>query len=74
MSARPSIEADLRRAMLQAGRSEREIAGVLEALSPVVAAVERASTKVDADVAWALLAVAADHRRRRAQVSQGRRR
>lgn len=33
----------------------------------VVAAVERAGTRVDSDVAWVLLAVEADRRRRRAQ-------
>jgi hypothetical protein len=38
----------------------------LVALQPVVAAVERAGTKIDADLAWAMLAVEADRQRRRA--------
>jgi hypothetical protein len=57
-------EADLRRAMLRAGKAERMIVTMLVALRPVVLAVERAGTKVDSDIAWALLAVEANRRRR----------
>lgn len=66
------IERDLRRAMLRAGKCEREIVATLDALRPVVAAVERAGTVVDADIAWALLACEADRRRRRAQIERAR--
>lgn len=66
-SAWPAVAADLRRAMLQAGRSESQIAAFLEALRPVVVAVERAGTKVDNEIVWALLAVEADRQRRRAR-------
>jgi hypothetical protein len=37
----------------------------LAALRPVALALERGGTAVDADLAWALLAVHADRRRRR---------
>jgi hypothetical protein len=50
-SAWPAIEADLRRALLRAGKAEREIVTMLDVLRPVVAAVERAGTRVDSDVA-----------------------
>ncbi len=66
MSAWPAIESDLRRAMLQAGRSEREIDATLDALRPVVLAVERAGTRIDIELCWALLCVLADKQRRAA--------
>ena len=44
---------------------------MLSALAPVVTAVERAGTRVNADVAWALLACVADQQRRRAQRARG---
>jgi hypothetical protein len=72
VSAWPSVEADLRRAMLRAGKSEREIVTILAALRPVVLAVERAGTVVDDELAWALLAVEADRLRRRAQQARVR--
>jgi hypothetical protein len=58
------------RAMLRAGKAEREIAPMLDALRPVVLAVERAGTKVDDELAWALLAVEADRLRRRARMAR----
>jgi hypothetical protein len=64
------IEADLRRAMARAGKFEHEIVAMLDALRPVVAAVERAGTRVDCDVARAMLAVAADRQRRLAQAAR----
>jgi hypothetical protein len=64
VSTWPAIEADLRRELLQAGRCEIEIDNMLAALAPVVLAVERAGTHVDSDIAWALLAVETDRRRR----------
>lgn len=66
-SAWATIEADLRRALAQAGYDARAIADMIEALAPVVAAVERAGTLVDSELAWALLGVAADRRRRAAR-------
>jgi hypothetical protein len=60
------IAADLRRALEQRGHYAHEIDATLDALAPVVAAVERAGTVVDEAAAWALLAVAADRQRRRA--------
>jgi hypothetical protein len=59
--------------MTQAGRRESEIAAYLAALEPVVRAVERAGTRIDAEIAWALLAVEADRQRRRAQHVRQRR-
>jgi hypothetical protein len=56
--------------MVRAGKYEHEIVAMLDALRPVVAAVERAGTRVDCDVAWALLAVAADRQRRQAQATR----
>jgi len=66
-SAWPAVAADLRRALVQAGRSESQIGAMLEALRPVVAAVERAGTRIDLEIAWALVGVIADRQRRRAQ-------
>ena len=68
MSAWPAISASMRRALLGRGWAEGEIDETLSALRPIVVAVERAGTRVDEDVAWALLACEADRRRRRAQV------
>ncbi|MGH6974601.1 MAG: hypothetical protein ACRED6_08240 [Stellaceae bacterium] len=66
-SAWPAVAADLLRALHNAGRPECLIDAVLEAMHPVVAAVERAGTRIDAEIAWALLAVEADRRRRHAR-------
>jgi hypothetical protein len=66
----PSGEVDLRRAMRRAGKCETAIDWALDALRPVVLAVERAGTRVDCDVAWALLAVAADRQRRQAHATR----
>jgi hypothetical protein len=65
MNAWVEIEADLRKAMIAAGKDQREIDATLDALKPIVLAVEKAGTKVDADIAWCLLAVEADRQRRR---------
>ncbi|MGH7012557.1 MAG: hypothetical protein ACREEL_00105 [Stellaceae bacterium] len=66
-SAWPAVVADLSRALSQSGRRENEIAAFIDALRPVVTAVERAGTRIDAEIAWALLAVEADRQRRRAR-------
>ena len=60
------IASDLRKAMIAAGMTEHVIATTLTALEPVARAIERAGTKIDIELAWALLAVQADRQRRRA--------
>jgi hypothetical protein len=72
MTAWHAIEADLRRAMVRAGKYEHEIVMALDALRPILVAVEKAGTKIDVDVAWALLATLADQRRRRVQAARTR--
>lgn len=74
MSVWTDIESDLRRAMVSAGKDQREIDAMLDALRPVVLAVERAGTRVDEDVCWCLLAVLADQQHRRLQAAASRRR
>jgi len=67
MTTRPAVEADLRRALARAGKSDEVIAATLSELSRVFAAVERARGGVDDELVWALLAVQADRARRRAR-------
>jgi hypothetical protein len=49
----PATGCDLCRAILRSGQAERGVDNVLTALAPMVAAVERAGTRVDSNVAWA---------------------
>ncbi len=70
MSDWPRIEADLRRALLRAGHSAAAVNEMLAALQPAFAAIERARGKVEDELVWALVGVAADRARRHAQ--QGR--
>ena len=74
MSAWPAIETSLRRALLIRGEVCAKIDAMLEALRSVVLAVERAGTRIDEDVAWALLAAEADRQRRACQARETRRR
>ena len=62
----PAVEADLRRCLLRAGRSEAAADAMLAALAPAFAAIERARGKVDDGLVWALVAMQADRARRRA--------
>jgi hypothetical protein len=63
----PAVEADLRRALVRAGRPAPVVDAVLADLSHVWPAVERAQGRVEPELAWALLVVAADHARKHAQ-------
>jgi hypothetical protein len=58
--------------MLRAREKEGKIVTALDALRAIVAAVERAATKVDKDLAWSLLAVIAERQRRRFVMRGGR--
>ena len=62
----PTVAADLRRALLRAGRPAALVDQVLADLAPVWSSVERAQGRVEDELTWALLVVAADHPRRRA--------
>jgi predicted phosphoribosyltransferase len=67
MTTWSDIEADLASAMTRMGKSASEITTTLDALRPVVLAVERAGVRVDCDVAWALVATLADQKLRSIQ-------
>jgi hypothetical protein len=73
MSAWPTIESDIRRALLRRGSYVHEVDGTLDALRPIVLAVERAGTRIDQDIAWCLLAMLADQQHRRIQAERSRR-
>ena len=62
-----AVEADLRRALLASGRVASVVDRVLADLAPVFLAVEHARGHVDSELVFALLGVAADRARRRAQ-------
>jgi hypothetical protein len=58
---------DLRQVLISAGCNEAAVDRVLGELDPVAAAIERTRGHVDIELAWALIGVAADQARRRAQ-------
>jgi hypothetical protein len=64
VSSWPTVESDLRRALLAAGRPPPVVDRVLTDLQPVFTAVERARGRVEDELIFALLAVAADRARR----------
>jgi hypothetical protein len=72
MSTWPAIESDLRKALLAADTTEHVIDIALAALQPIVVAVEKAGTRIDIELAWALLAVQADRQRRAALNARSR--
>jgi hypothetical protein len=66
-SAWPAVERDLRRALAASGRPPSVVDRVVADLAPVFIAVERARGRIDDELTFALLAVAADRQRRRAR-------
>ena len=66
-SSWPRVEADLRRTLVAAGQTPAASDRVLSDLAPVYLAVERARVSVELELVWALVGVAADRARRRAQ-------
>lgn len=71
-SAWPEVAVDPRRAIIRAGRSAAFSNRVLRDLEPVWTAVEKSRGKVEDDLCWALLCVAAERARRRALHERGR--
>ena len=59
-----SVEPDLRRALIQAGRHEATVNNMLAVLRAAVEAIERARFRVNDDLLWALLAMQAERYRR----------
>jgi hypothetical protein len=72
MSDWPSVENDLRRALLASGKPCPVVDRILADLAPVFAVVERTRGAVDSELVWALVCVAADRARRRAQHERSR--
>jgi hypothetical protein len=66
------VASDIRKALARRGHPDHHIEELLVNLRPIFEAVERARTHVEDEVVWALVAVAADRARRRANVEHVR--